>query len=159
MNPEIRKDILKILDKSFIAINNKDIISFTELSDHINHNASIFQDEDAISIAVLIYSLGKIFYREERIDLGLVEKLKQAREFLLRRRYKEYRDIIRRIIHIIKQRDKKMGFYITHILDKAGIKKGTKLVYNGISLARVAYLMGVSQWEMINYLGKTMPSK
>lgn len=155
MNKEIRRDILSILERGFAALSRSDLLEFTELSNHINHNASIFQDEDSLTIATVIYSLGKLFFREEKIDEQLIGHLRKAQLHLTQDNVKSYRKHIRILLDQIRKRDESMSFYITHILDKAGIKKGTKLYYNGISLGRVAHLMGLSQWELINYLGKT----
>ena len=62
MNEAVKQDILSLLD-SVIGIlaseEETDLVELEELSNKIIHSASIFQDEDSISIALLIYSLYK----------------------------------------------------------------------------------------------------
>ena len=41
------------------------------------------------------------------------------------------------------------------VIEEAKIKKGYKLHEHGISLGRTAEILGISQWELMNYVGKT----
>ena len=55
MDKIIKKDILSIISKTIAILKikeEKDIIELKELSNHTIHNASIFQDEDSVSIAI-----------------------------------------------------------------------------------------------------------
>ena len=57
MHDIIKKDILTVLNKLVEILKVKeesDIVDIRELSNHVIHNASVFQDEDSISIAILI---------------------------------------------------------------------------------------------------------
>ena len=40
------------------------------------------------------------------------------------------------------------------MLDAARIKKGSKMHQHGISMARTAELLGITQWELQDYIGK-----
>ncbi|MBT6821580.1 hypothetical protein HOA56_04085, partial [archaeon] len=67
MNEIIRKDIIGVLLKAIEYIDNSDNIKLRELSDYVIHNASIFQDEDSISVVVIIYPLSKLFKEGEKV--------------------------------------------------------------------------------------------
>ena len=45
--------------------------------------------------------------------------------------------------------------FISQVMEDARIKKGAKLVDHGISVAQASDVLGVSQWELQNYLGKS----
>ena len=76
MNDIIKKDIIEVLNKLVGILKVKedsDIIEIKELSNHVIHNASVFQDEDSVSIAILIYSLSKIMERKQKdFDYGKI---------------------------------------------------------------------------------------
>ena len=48
-----------------------------------------------------------------------------------------------------------MRTYVDEVLDKARITKGSRLFEHGLSAKRAAEIMGVSEWELISYTGKT----
>ena len=69
MHDIIKRDILAVLNDLVEILKVKeesDIVEIKNLSNHVIHNASIFQDEDSISVAVLIYSLSKIIERKQK---------------------------------------------------------------------------------------------
>jgi hypothetical protein len=156
MNNLIKKDILRILTKINDRLKKKDISALNELSNQINHNSSIFQDEDSIKLAVIVYSLSKIIERNNgKIDHFYIKSFVKAKNLLKNNDYENYRLIIKTVSEKIKDIDSKISQYVIHVFNQAGIKKGSKLFSNGISLSRVAELMNISQWELINYVGKT----
>ena len=143
-------DILKVKEE-------KDIMDMKELSNHTIHNASIFQDEDSVSVAILIYSLSKIIERKqgELNYTNINNLLKAAYNSLDNNDVEDYRRRIRRLFHFISTIDTKLKLYIEEVINQALIKKGSKLYEHGISLARAAEVLGISQWELIFYIGKT----
>ncbi len=160
MNETIKKDILSILSDIIDILRvkeEKDIGEIKELSNHTVHNASIFQDEDSISIAILIYSLSKVIERKQG-ELGynnIVKLLKTAYGFLNKNNIDSYRKTIRKLFNFISTIDTKLKLYIEEVINQAQIKKGSKLYEHGISLARASEILGVSQWELMFYIGKT----
>jgi len=160
MNEIIKKDILSILSgiiKILKVKEEKDIAEIKELSNHTIHNASIFQDEDSISIAILIYSLSKIIERKqgELNYNNILNLLKGAYDFLNKNNIDNYRKTIRKLFSFISTVDTKLKLYIEEVINQAQIKKGSKLYEHGISLARAAEILGISQWELMFYIGKT----
>src|SRR3989338_10004990 len=68
MIDQIKRDILFVLNELLDILKareDKDVYQIKELSNHIIHNASVFQDEYSVSIAVLVYALSKIMERND----------------------------------------------------------------------------------------------
>lgn len=160
MDEVVKKDILNVLSDVVGILKveeEKDVAELRELSDHIIHNASIFQDEDSISIAILIYSLSKIIERREgRMNYNVLLKLiTGAGKNLEQNKIDGYRGVIKKLFKFISTIDTKLKLYIEEVINQAEIKKGSKLYAHGISLGRAAEVLGISQWELMFYIGKT----
>jgi len=160
MQGQIKRDIIAVLSELSEILKVKeeaDTAKIKELSNHVIHNASVFQDEDSISIAILIYSLSKIMERNDnhfdynRI-IGMIDSsisnLKSGND-------DGFRKSIRNIFNFIRAIDKRLKLYIYEVINQAQIKKGCKLCEHGISVARASEILGISQWELMHYLGKT----
>jgi len=160
MNEVVKRDIIRVLS-DVVAIlgveEDRDIVDLRELSNHTVHNASIFQDEDSVSIAILVYALSKIIERREgRFNYKPVIKLlSNAKKDLEEERVSDYRRKVRKLFDFISSVDSKLKLYIEKVINQAEIKKGSKLYAHGISLGRAAEILGISQWELMSYVGKT----
>lgn len=156
MIEKIKEDILSELNDAIVLIEKKRYEDLLELSNHTIHCASIFQDDDSISIAVLMYALYKVFMRDEMVRNDKILKgLKDAVSALNERKWSSYKKNIQALFKLISAMDDKLKLYIEEVITKARIKKGSALVEHGISLGRAAEIMGVSQWELMSYVGKT----
>jgi hypothetical protein len=160
MRDLIKKDIIEALSKLAEILKvreDSDIIEIKELSNQIIHNASVFQDEDSISVAVLIYSLSKIIERKQKdIDYGrIISTLNSCISSLKNGNDEGFSKSIKSIFDFIRAMDEKLKLYIHEVINQAQIKKGCKLCEHGISVARSAEVLGISQWELMHYMGKT----
>jgi len=154
----VKKDILKILIRALDILEEreeKDIVELKDLSDHTIHNSSIFQDKDSISLAILIYSLSKIIERKGYIDKKIETMLRQSKDYLKRDNFDGYDKTIKDIFKLISRIDLQLKMYVQEVIDQAQIKKGTRIYEHGISLAQAASILGISQWDMMGYIGKT----
>jgi len=169
MKPKIKQDILAVLQKAVSLIETEEYPSqgLTEISDHIIHNASLYQDEDSTLIAVLTYALSKTIQKlceQEKQFRQFSEPLKKMHHYLSKNNIKLFRKEISKALGHIRKTDKRLKTYVEEALDRARIKKGSKLHEHGISIARTANILGISQWELQEYIGikpefapKTMP--
>lgn len=160
MIEQIKKDILAIFNELAAILKSKesrDAAKIRELSNHIIHNASVFQDEDSVSVAILIYSLSKIIERkEENIDFNKILAMIDSSISNLKNHDDEnFRKSIRNMFSFIRLIDKRLKLYINEVINQAEIKKGCKLCEHGISVARASEVLGISRWELMHYLGKT----
>ena len=155
----VKKDILTVLSDLVEILKVKedsDIVQIKELSNHVIHNASVFQDEDSVSVAILIYSLSKIVERRRDLDCGkILSMLNSCIQNLKNNDDEAFRKSIKNIFNFIRTIDKKLRLYINEVINQAQIKKGCKLCEHGISVARASEVLGISQWELMHYLGQT----
>lgn len=160
MDEIVKKDALKIIERVIEILRvkeEKDVQELKDLSNHTIHNASVFQDECSVSIAVVIYALSKIIDRNPN-ELNynkILNFLKKARKALINNEEHGLKLAIRKLFSEISKIDNKLSLYIHEVINDAQIKKGCKLCEHGLSTAKASQLMGVSQWELMNYLGKT----
>lgn len=153
MQEIVRQDILSVLRSALTAVKSHNMELLKELSDQTLHNASIYQDKDSISIGVLLYALSKTF---AQMDEGKVEdQLSRAENSLNRGDLEAYSKRVRELLDDVIKTDKDLNPYIQKVMDQAEIKKGSRMYEHGISLAQSADMLGVSQWEMMKYLGQT----
>jgi hypothetical protein len=158
MQDIIRKDILDVLAQAIVSLQAEDHHALGELSNHVIHDASIFQDDDSVSVAVLVYALSKLVQRccDEQVPFThLIPLIRQAHDALTAGKDDTYQATIHQLFAEIKKLDARLQLYITEVLEKARVKKASKLHEHGISIARTAELLGVSQWELQDYIGKT----
>lgn len=160
MDETVKGDILSTLSEVIAILETKeeaDILEIRKLSNHTIHNAAVFQDEDSISVAILIYALSKVMERRlGKVDYSkLISMLLNARGFLDKGKEDNYRRVIKTIFTSISKLDKKVELYVEEVINQAQIKKGGKLHEHGLSIGRAAVILGISQWELANYVGKT----
>jgi hypothetical protein len=160
MEERIKKDILLIFNGLLDILKEKegfDVTQIKELSNHTIHDASIYQDDDSVSVAIFVYALSKILERgsQEFVYKTVYTEIKNAISYLEQNDINGYRKTMRTLFSAITQIDKQIKLYIEDVLDKARLKKGSKVYEHGVSIARAAELLGISQWELMSYVGKT----
>ncbi|MDD5178229.1 MAG: hypothetical protein PHT54_03030 [Candidatus Nanoarchaeia archaeon] len=161
MNDLIKKDIINLINEALSAISKKDITLLKEISDHTIHNSATSQDDASISIAVVVYSLYKIFNNPslthskkwERFSKDLVLYLGKAKEGLERDDLSKYNSSISLILKSMSKIESQLGQYIFSVINSAKVKKGTKLYEHGISASRAAQILGISSWDLMSYMG------
>lgn len=163
MEEVVRKDIISILTEAIKAISNSDIKTLKDISNHTIHDSSIIQDRYSISIAVITYSLSKIFERtsyEEYKDWSMfhdnvLKYLENAKASLEVNKINQYEENIKNILKIINKLDSKLKNIIQEVFEKSKINKGSRLYEHGLSISKAAELLGVSEWELMEYAGST----
>ncbi|MEM3126667.1 MAG: hypothetical protein QW331_01195 [Candidatus Woesearchaeota archaeon] len=163
MNEEVKKDILSIIERAQPLLDKEDSSALAELSNHTTHSASIFQDDDSITIAVVVYALSKILLRQEvegisewkDVKKKFIADLKMAYASLEQQNVVKYRKLVKELLRHVSEIDDRLQLFIEHVITEAKVKKGSKLYEHGISIERAAQILGVSQWELMSYIGKT----
>jgi len=158
MEDTVRRDIISVLARCIHTLEGiLDASVIKRLSNETIHNASIFQDEDSISIAILLYSLSKIV---DRLAGSMTYKettkwMKSAKWALEKDDEREYRRCIQNIFSLMHQLDSKYRTHIQEVMAQASVRKGSKLYAHGVSMARTAQILGVSLWELHDYVSST----
>jgi hypothetical protein len=163
MRAEIKQDISSILNEALTAIKQNNAEKLKEISNHTIHDASIYQDKYSTSAAVVIYSLSKMFeknkYKEyqnwKEFYMRCIKHLERAKEDLIIDQVGRYNGEIKSLYRLISKTEKKLGTFITEVLDQAGIKKASRIYEHGISIGRTAELLGISPWDLMAYVGQT----
>ena len=155
MEEVVRQDILEVLNQGIAAIHKGDAFRVKELSNNVIHNASIFQDEDSLDIAVLMYALSKTMERG-RLDISEIEKLlEKAKSSLDSLNFDQHRLAVKLALRKIAEADSRLKLFVSNVINQAEIKKGCKICQHGVSVARTANILGISRWDLMQYLGRT----
>jgi uncharacterized Zn finger protein len=156
MNEKIKSDLLNVMHQIVRYLGSKDFFGLHELSNHTIHNASIYQDSDSNQLAVITYALSKTIERSKNFDFNKIrKKFVLALEDLEAENVIDYRNGLKSILKDISEIDSKLGLYINEVLEQAKINKGSKIYDHGVSMARASELLGISQWDLMSYIGKT----
>jgi hypothetical protein len=163
MNQKEKEDILRILKDSQKAVLDDDIKTLRDLSNSLIESASANQDEDAITITVVIYSISKIFertnYRKYKdwtlFRDTIIKSLKDAYLQLYNNHEEAYRKNIKEITSVIEKLSTNLKGYVQEVIQKAHITKGSRIYEHGISMGRVSQILGISKWELMDYVGRT----
>ena len=156
-------NILRILEETKIAIETKDYSRIKNLSNQTINTASLTQDPDNIAVAVVVYSLSKIFEREhykqyseyEKIHKIIIYSLECSIEDLEKKDLKDFRKDFENIRACIKKISGKLKEYIQEVFRKARINKASRIYEHGISMEQTAKLLGITMFELADYVGKT----
>lgn len=158
-----RDNILRILEETLHAINNDNATPLKELSDQTIHAASTSGDPDNITVAVIVYSIGKILSRPDYKSLKgysafkkiVGKSLKCAIKDIQNDNDKDFRKdfiVIRKAINKVSGKLRK---YIESVFKKAEISKASRIYEHGISAERTSKLLGITLYDLQNYAGET----
>lgn len=163
MDEDTRLQIQKILSGTIEGIIENNPSNLVILSNMTVHDASVKQEQDSITIAVLVYSLSKIYQREDYkqkkswdlFNRSVLKGLTLALDAIQANNIKEYEKVLSAFFTLIDKLDKSLKNYIQGVFDNAKITKASRLYEHGISLGRTADLLGITQYELMNYTGST----
>lgn len=152
---ELKEDFISVLKDSLKALKRKDISLLKELSNHTIHDAGMFQDKESISLAIAIYAISKIIEREKKIDPRIELNMHESIRFIAGNDMEGFNKNMQKLFKIISEKDTKLKLYIDEVFRQARIKKGGKIYEHGISIGQASEILGISQWELMSYVGKT----
>ena len=156
MIDSVKEDILKILNSIIEIIRSREFNKLKELSNHTIHSASIFQDEDSTSIAVITYALAKVLISCDRSKIEAIYRdIELMHKELREDDFESYKLGMKALFKTISETNVNLRQYIEEVVQYAEIKKGVKVYEHGISMARAAELLGISEWDLMDYVGKT----
>jgi hypothetical protein len=163
MDNEVREEIIEILKGALDAIKGDNIKKLRDLSNGVINSSSITQDEDVITIAVMTYSMSKIFERTDYRKYSgwrlffetTVNSLKGALFALENNNVINFEKNIKNVLDVIDRLDNKLKDYIKNVIHDSQIARGSRLYEHGLSLGRTAELLGIDKWELSEYVGKT----
>ncbi len=153
--------LTQVLRETQQALRDGNVIKLQELSDQTIHSASIYQHTDFITIAVLIYTLNKLLLRKDKLNLKnwavFIKKFNSEIDTSLKDLNNEdNEEFARHIQHareLVSNLSPTAKTNVEEVLHKASLNKATKIYEHGISLSRTAQLLGVTPWELAEYIG------
>ena len=154
-----KEDIITVLENAKKAILNKDPYALQEESNHIIHCTAVYQHPEAIQTAVIVYALGKILERGQGISKEILGYMDKAIQFIKADNMRGFNNEMKALLTAIATVDENLSKYMQHVLTEARIKKGSRIYEHGISLRQTAAIFGLSQWELMKYIGKTRMSE
>ncbi len=160
MKEALKKEIRYALTQTISILEAKDAKDSEELktlSDHAIEDVAVHKDLDLISITVLIYSIYKILpdiKSEEYTDL--VKELNNAKMHLEQNNLGRYNRSIKTLFNIVGESHAAVKVHLQDVMQAARIKKGAALLHHGLSIGQAAGLMGLSNWDLQQYVGKTI---
>ncbi len=144
--------VIKILEQP----EQSDVEELKKLSDHAVEVVALYKDLDVISMTVLIYSLYKIVATLKETDYKTLHQLlTTARQNLEQRNLGKYNSLIKKAYQVIRKANSEVREHLQDVMDAARIKKGSSLVQRGLSIGQAAGLMGLSNWDLQQYTGRT----
>lgn len=158
-----RKNIIEILELTSNALAKENALKIKELSDRTIHNSSLTKDPDEINLAVILYSISKMIerprYRElpgwTKFEKTCVESVNNATIALKRNEIEIYRDQINRIKDLANKLTGYLKDHLKEIIRRAQISKASRIYEHGLSRESAAKILGISQWELNQYVGQT----
>ncbi|UCD20914.1 MAG: hypothetical protein JSW08_04060 [archaeon] len=158
-----KEHTLRVLKKTIKTLKARDMTMLRTLSNQTIHTASVYQDPDAIALAVTIYALSKIVEREnyrhypdwKPFIKSCLSYLDKTITYLEKGDMKRFRNNLMGIRGEIENISSKLKEYIKEVFRKAAISKASRIYEHGISRAETAKLLGITQWELAEYVGRT----
>ena len=158
---EEREHLVEVLQQASEAIKKNDVAKLKELSNQTIHTASTHKDTDSISVATIIYSIGKILEREE------FQKVKGCTEFcasvgrvigeavsaLKKNDEVAFKNKLQEIMTSVKKLSPNLRKDVQEVFRKAQINKASKIYEHGISMQNTANLLGITMFELAGYSG------
>jgi hypothetical protein len=167
MDKEESEHFISVLEETKNALLQQDILKLKELSDNTIHSASSQQDSASISMAVIIYALGKLVERRDRLKIrdwnSFVKKFNSAIGLAIKALKDDNEEAFQRYVEaarkVITSEAISIKPFVQEILKKASINKGSKIYEHGISIEQTSKLLGISQWELSDYVGQKAGSE
>jgi len=159
MKAVIKKDLLHLLSKAVEITaqrDNTDLEELKDLSEHAIEDVAVHKDLDLVSVTVLIYSLYKIFpdiSEEHYKDIFL--EMKKAQQQLEQNNMGRYNQEIKVLFDLVRGANAKIKVHLEDVMHAARIKKSASLLSKGLSIGQAAGIMGLSNWDLQQYVGKT----
>ena len=157
-----KENVLRILEEAKIALKEEDSFKLKQLSDQTIHTASMTQDSDNITVAVVVYSLSKITERKKYQEFkgwnnfykAIISYLDNSINALKKNQDKKLQESLALITNAVSSLSGNFKIYIQDVFRKAQINKASKIYEHGISMEKTANLLGITLFELASYSGQ-----
>ena len=151
-----------VLTEAKKVIKNNDSLKLKELSNRVTHSSCFYQDSGLITTAVLIYTLSKLIEREDykkiKSWLSVIKKINSifdsAISALQENNQELFSQYMQKAMEALESSSINIKPYIENVMRNAAINKANKLHEHGLSLEKTASLLGITRWELADYIGQ-----
>lgn len=155
------ENVIRLLRETQDAVKQGNASRIKELSNQTINTASFTQDPDNIAVAVVVYSLGKVFEREHYRKLrswnkfysNVVSYLEFSIKDLEAENIERFRENFMKLRKTIEGISGKVRHFIQDVFNKAQINKASRIYEHGVSMEQTANLLGVTMFELADYAG------
>lgn len=156
------KHIAEILAQAQQALKQQNAPALKEISNQTVHCSSCFQDPGTTTMAVVIYALSKIIERQETLQIKrwpeaskkIQSYLALAQQAVQADKETQFEAYMQRIRTTLTSLSVNLKPYMQDLLQKASVNKAGKIYEHGISLGKTAQLLGISAWELSDYVSQ-----
>lgn len=154
--------VMEVLTRAKQALEREDTKELRNLSDKTIHSASVYQHTDYILVATIIYTLSKIVERRDKLSIKNWSKflrdvsglISLAISSLQKGKHLQFIRFLGKTKYYLENSSIGIRSMIDEMLRKASINKASKIYEHGISLAKTAKLLGITPWELSEYIGE-----
>ena len=154
--------VIEVLTRTRHALEQEDATELKRLSDQTIHAASVYQHTDYMFVAVIVYTLSKIVERKNNLQIknwqqfmrDINNLLSLAISSLQQHKQKQFIKFLSKIKKYMENASKDLRPLIEEVLRKASINKASKIYEHGISLSKTTKLLGITPWELSEYIGE-----
>ncbi len=156
---------INVLKSAKQALLSKNSFELSRLSNQKIHTASSAQDIESITLIIILYTLSKIIERRDSLKIPkwdfFIKKfnlfLDLAIKALNENNEKKYQNYILKTKTSLESLPINLKRYVKEILKKASINKAFHIYEHGLSLGQTAKLLGLTQWELLEYTSLRTP--
>lgn len=154
--------VIEVLTRARQALEQEDTKQLRNLSDQTIHASSVYQHTDYILVATIIYALSKLVERKDKLSLknwsqfirDINSLLSLSINSLQQNKHTQFIKFLSKTKRYIENSSPNLRPMIEEVLRKASINKASKIYEHGISLAKTTKLLGVTPWELSEYIGE-----
>ncbi len=151
-----------VLEQTKEAIKINDALKLKELSNRTLHSSCFYQDAGSITASIIIYTLSKLIERQDNLKIKNWDKLIKRLNAILdlailalqKNSSEAYAKYMLQARKTLEAMTPNLKLYIEEVLRKASINKASKLYEHGLSLSQTSQLLGITQWELAEYIGQ-----
>ena len=154
--------VISVLTRARQSLEQEDTKELKNLSDQTIHSASVYQHTDYILVATIIYALSKLVERKDKLNLKNWQQfireinnlLSLAISSIQQNKHLQFIKFLSKTKRYIENSSDSMKIMIEEVLRKAQINKASKIYEHGISLSKTTKLLGITPWELSEYIGE-----
>jgi len=157
--------VIKIIEEAKKALIENNSFELMQLSNRITDSSSIWQHKGDLAVIVIVYTLSKIVERKPSLNISDLNWRKFINKISLdldstisaleKKNFTEYENSLEKARKTIESISPNIKTHIQEVFRKASITKASRLHEHGISLEQTAKILGITQWELSEYVGKT----